>query len=29
MRARTRRLPGYEDIAAFSENWLKARPPSR
>ena len=29
MRARTRRLPGYEDIAAFSENWLRTRPPSR
>lgn len=27
MRARTRRLPGYEEIAAFSENWLNARPP--
>jgi len=27
MRARTRRLPGYEEIAAFSENWLTARAP--
>ena len=27
MRGRTRRLPGYEDIAAFSENWLNARAP--
>jgi hypothetical protein len=27
MRGRTRRLPGYEEIAAFSENWLNARAP--
>jgi hypothetical protein len=25
MRGRTRRLPGYEDMSAFSENWLNAR----
>jgi hypothetical protein len=25
MRGRTRRLPGYEEIAAFSENWLTVR----
>jgi hypothetical protein len=27
MRGRTRRLPAYEEIAAFSENWLNARAP--
>ena len=27
MRSRTRRLPSYEEIAAFSENWLNARAP--
>jgi hypothetical protein len=27
MRNRTRRLPSYEEIAAFSENWLNARAP--
>jgi len=27
MRSRTRRLPVYEEIAAFSENWLNARVP--
>lgn len=27
MRSRTRRLPSYEEIAAFSENWLNARGP--
>ena len=26
MRGRTRRLPGFEEMAAFSENWLRARP---
>ena len=26
MRGRTRRLPGYDEISAFSENWLRARP---
>jgi hypothetical protein len=27
MRGRTRRLPGYEEIATFSETWLTARAP--
>jgi hypothetical protein len=27
MRSRTRRLPGSEEIASFSENWLTARAP--
>ena len=27
MRNRTRRLPSYEEIAAFSENWLNVRAP--
>jgi hypothetical protein len=27
LRGRTRRLPGYEEIAAFSENWLLVRAP--
>jgi hypothetical protein len=26
MRGRTRRLPGFEEMAAFSENWLRVRP---
>ena len=26
MRVRTRRLPGYDEISAFSENWLRVRP---
>ena len=27
MRGRTRRLPGFEEMASFSENWLNARAP--